>query len=216
MIDDLALPLSDADLDALNEILQQRGDGQGIGLDALHGLLSALAAGPETVAPEEWMPHVVDDGRAFASIAEAERALGLILRLNNTVLQDLERDRYEPILGEIEQDDGSPALTARGWCEGFSLGVDLRAELWEERMRVDGRLLELLGPVIQLSADEGVFETDGDELIPPLTPSEYDRALAALPAAVLAVQRYWREYPPGAAIPDSAPTPRQRGGRWVH
>jgi uncharacterized protein len=216
MNDDLAQPLSDDDLDELNEILQQRGDGHGIGLDALHGLFSALAAGPDSVPPEEWMPHVVDDGRPFASVEQAERALGLILRLNNTVIQDLERDRYEPILGEVENDDGSSALTARGWCEGFSLGVDLRAELWEERMRADGRLLELLGPVIQLSADEGVFQADGEEVLPPLTVAEYDRALEALPDAVVAVQRYWREHPPGAPIPEGMPTPRQRGGRWVH
>ena len=71
-------------------------------------------------------------------------------------------DSYEPILGEVELDDGDTALSAHGWCEGFSRGVDLRARVWESRLGADSQLTELLGPIMALAVEEGVFATDAD------------------------------------------------------
>lgn len=222
---DLERLLDEAEYEELGEVLQERAGENGLLLDALHGLITALAIGPEPVPPDEWMPHVIDDSQPFESIEQAERAIGLILRLYNSVAHDLDELRYEPILGAIETEAGESAFSAQGWCEGFSIGVDLRADTWEARMKEDRELMELLAPILALAGDEGVFETEAAEDPTPLSEAEYEDALNKLPTAVYDVHQYWRDHPPSApftpkspAEPDAPrpPLPRRRGGRWLH
>ncbi len=100
--------------------------------------------------------------------------------------------------------------------------MDLRARLWETRLGADSQLTELLGPIMALAVEEGVFATDAD--FAPLNEQEYDDCLAQLPVAVAAVAHYWRELPPtpeelaGRATAEGGDpsTRRRRGGRWVH
>jgi uncharacterized protein len=224
MSDDLERMLDPEELDALQSILLEREDGEeGLLVDAIQGMLTAIAIGPTPVAPEAWMPLIVDDGRAFASEDDARTAVRLILRLHEGVQRSIQSEDYHPILSEIERDEDDDTdgarLSARGWCEGFSLGVDLCAEAWETRMANDGRLMELLGPVIALAADEDLFEPPEGGPLPALSEGDYEAALMALPDAVVAVARYWREHPAGAGLGTDAPArsvPRRRGGRWVH
>lgn len=212
--------LQDEELDELDQFLRAHAGEDSLLLDGVHGLLSAIAIGPERALPEEWLPEVLHD--AFDDADEGERILELLARLSESIGYELEIDQYEPILGEIELDDGGTTLCAQGWCEGFSRGVDLRARLWEARLGVDSQLTELLSPIMALAVQEGVFETDAD--IEPLTDVEYDECLAQLPGAVGAVAHYWFEAPPTAqelaqrAEPAAAAadTPRKRGGHWVH
>lgn len=217
-------PLDDTELDELHELLLARFEDSELLLDAVHGLLSAVAIGPEPVAPSEWIPLVLEEEKPFDDTEQAEHALRLLLRLYNGVVRDLERLVFEPILGQIETEDGAPALTARGWCEGFALGVDLRGELWEARMQSDPKLLEQLAPIIRLAEDEGVFASDDGEDTPPLSEAEYEDAMNQIGHAVLDTQAYWREHPVGEeeippeqpAGPTSRKIPRWRGGRSLH
>ncbi|HET9190733.1 MAG TPA: YecA family protein, partial [Rudaea sp.] len=164
-------------------------------------------------------PEVLHD--PFDDADEGRRVLELLARLSESIGYELETEQYEPILGEIELDDGGSALSAQGWCEGFSRGVDLRARLWEARLGADSRLTELLSPIMALAVQEGVFQTDAE--IEPLTEAEYDECLAQLPSAIEAVAHYWAEVPPTPAElarraepADSNTTRRTRGGHWLH
>jgi uncharacterized protein len=212
--------LGDAELEELDQFLRAHGGEESLLLDGVHGLLSANAIGPQPAAPEEWLPEILNE--PFANEDEGKRVLELLARLNESVALEIEADEYEPILGEIELDDGNAALSAQGWCEGFSRGVDLRARLWETRLGADSQLTEVLGPIMALAVDEGVFSTDAD--FSPLTEEEYDECLSQLPASVGAVAEYWRESPPTvdeinmpAVDSGDANNPRRRrGGRWVH
>ena len=218
--EDFDEPIEQDDLESLQSILLAREDGSdGLLVDAIQGLLVAIVIGPEAVPVESWMPLIVDDGRAFESEQAAAEAVRLILRLHRTVVAAIEADEFHPILTEVERDDEPARLSARGWCEGFSLGVDLAAEAWESRMAADPRLLELLGPIIALAADEDLFEPPEGGPLPPLSDAEYEAALRELPAAAVAVYRYWAEHPAGVALPSidaPHPVPRRRGGRSVH
>jgi len=212
--------LDDAELEELDLFLRSHAGEDALLLDGVHGLLSAIAIGPERVTPEEWLPEVLHD--PFTDPDEGKHILELIARLNESVALELETDSYEPILGEVELDDGDTALSALGWCEGFSRGVDLRAHLWETRLGADSQLTELLGPIMALAVEEGVFTTDAD--FAPLSETEYDECLAQLPTAVAAVANYWQEHPPtdeelkgrASAVENSPNLRRRRGGRWVH
>ncbi len=209
---------SDGELEELDRFLRARGGDEDLLLDGVHGFLTALAIGPVPAKPEEWLPEILHE--PFADAAEGERVLTLLARLNDAIEPELESGTYEPILGEIETDDGQPAFTARGWCEGFSRGIDLRAPAWEGRLGRDSELMELLGPIIALAIDDGVFESDSE--FAPLDDDDYDECLAQIPRAVGAVAEYWREHPLGDDEVDSpqpaaaTPAPRRRGGRWLH
>src|SRR6185503_962008 len=151
--------LTDDELDELDRYLRahvQEGDDRLL-LDGVHGLLSALAVVPLPVLPDEWLPEVLHE--PFANEREGNRVLELLAKLNDSISAELDVDAYEPILGEIDTETG-PQLSAAGWCEGFSRGIDLRAALWENRLAEDPQLMELLGPVMALAVDEGVLSAD--------------------------------------------------------
>lgn len=215
--------LDDTELDELDRYLRAHTGDDDLLLDGVHGLLSALAVGPLVVLPDEWLPEVLHE--PFADEAEGNRVLALLAKLNDSISAELDVDAYEPILGEVELETG-PTLSAAGWCEGFSRGIDLRANLWEARLAEDPQLMELLGPVMALAVDEGVLRAEAE--FEKLGDDEYDDCLAQVPAVLAAVNHYWEAKPvteaeveamvrqaPGHADAESAP-PRQRAGHWVH
>ncbi|MEW9622968.1 YecA family protein [Rhodanobacter geophilus] len=217
--------LTDNELDELDRYLRahtREGDGRLL-LDGVHGLLSALAVGPLEVLPDEWLPEVLHE--PFADEAEGNRVLALLAQLNDSISAELDVEAYEPILGEIDTETG-PQLSAAGWCEGFSRGIDLRAALWEGRLADDPQLMELLGPVMALAVDDGVLSADAE--FEKLSDEEYDECLSQVPAVLDAVNQYWQAKPVSEAeleamvqrhtepeSGDSAP-PRHRSGHWVH
>ena len=214
--------LNDIELDELDRYLRAHPGEEALLLDGVHGLLSALAVGPLVVLPDEWLPEILHE--PFADAKEGNRVLALLAKLNDSISAELDVEAYEPILGEIELETG-PTLSAAGWCEGFSRGIDLRASLWEGRLSEDPHLMELLGPVMALAVDEGILRAETE--FEKLGEDEYDDCLAQVPAVLAAVNRYWEAKPvtsaeveamvlqlPGDAA--EASPPRQRSGHWVH
>lgn len=214
--------LDDNELDELDMYLRAHAQDSRLLLDGVHGLLSALTVGPMHVLPEEWLPEVLHE--PFTDEDEGNRVLALLAKLNDSISAELDVDAYEPILGEVETETG-PVLSAAGWCEGFSRGIDLRAMLWEKRLADDPPLMELLGPVMALAVDEGILSAEAE--FEKLTDEEYDDCLAQLPAVLIAVNHYWSEHPATEAELDELNQasetkteqplpPRQRSGHWVH
>ncbi len=216
--------LDDNELDELDRYLRAHTGEGDLLLDGVHGLLSALAVGPLLVLPDEWLPEVLHE--PFADEDEGNRVLALLAKLNDSISAELDVEAYEPILGEVELETG-PMLSAAGWCEGFSRGIDLRAALWENRLAEDPQLMELLGPVMALAVDEGILSADTE--FEKLSDDEYDECLSQVPAVLGAVNQYWQAKPateaevetmvlqqrPDKHDDDNAP-PRQRSGHWVH
>ncbi|WP_114241826.1 YecA family protein [Dyella sp. C9] len=214
--------LDDNELEELDQYLRAHvGEGDLL-LDGVHGLLSALAVGPTQVLPDEWLPEVLHE--PFADEAEGNRVLALLAKLNDSISAELDVDAYEPILGEIDTEAG-PVLSAAGWCEGFSRGIDLRAGLWEKRLADDPQLMELLGPVMALAVDEGILNAEAE--FEKLSDEEYDECLTQVPGVLNAVNQYWNAHPVTEAEIEAAvktisteedhtQPPRQRSGHWVH
>ena len=214
--------LDDNELDELDRYLRAHASEDRLLLDGVHGLLSALTVGPLQVLPDEWLPEILHE--PFTDEEEGNRVLALLAKLNDSIIAELEVVAYEPILGEIDTETG-PMLTAAGWCEGFSRGIDLRAGLWEARLADDPQLMELLGPVMALAVDEGVLSADAD--FDKLSDDEYDECLSQVPAVLGAINHYWLERPATEAeveamvasateTEDDSTPPRQRSGHWVH
>ncbi|HEX5354342.1 MAG TPA: YecA family protein [Rhodanobacteraceae bacterium] len=216
--------IDDVELEALDRWLRghARDSDETMLLDGVHGMLTALAIGPDPALPEEWLPEVLH--APFEDPEQGAAVLGLLAKLNESIPAELEGEIYEPVLGEVSPEQAIHSdLSAAGWCEGFSRGIDLRASIWETRLAEDGDLLEMLGPIMALAVDEGVLAADVP--IAKLDDNEYEACLAQIPDAVEAVAHYWRVRPPterertaggGASSSAFGSLPARRGGRWVH
>ena len=216
--------IDDAELEVLDRYLRghARDSDETMLLDGVHGMLTALAIGPDPALPEEWLPEILH--APFEDPEQGAAVLGLLAKLNDSIPAELESDLYEPVLGEVTPEQAVHTdLSAAGWCEGFSRGIDLRASIWEARLAEDGELLEMLSPIMALAVDEGVLAADVP--IAKLDDNEYEACLAQIPEAVEAVAHYWRVRPPterertaggGASSNAFSSAPARRGGRWVH
>ncbi len=214
--------LTRSELEELDTFLRHSAKEGDLLLDGVHGLLTALVIGPDPASPDEWLPEVLHV--PFAEPEQATRVLSLLAKLNDSIGAELDVDAYEPILGEVEDETGT-ALTAAGWCEGFSRGIDLRAGFWEHRLAGDGELIELLSPIMALAVDEGVLT--GETEFEKLSDEEYESCLERLPEVLLSVAQYWHDKAPSeaerrAAAEREPPTadrdapPRHRDGHWLH
>jgi hypothetical protein len=71
----LAEPLTESELDRLDDFLCRVNHGKGMTLEGLDGFLCALICGPELVPSSEYLPHVwggeLIQGRGFDSIEQA-------------------------------------------------------------------------------------------------------------------------------------------------
>lgn len=211
----------DAELDQLDRFLRLQSDDDRLLLDGVHGLLTALAVGPEPALPDEWLPEILHS--PFADAAEGGRILDLLARLNDSIPQEVVSEDYTPILGEIEKPGEDVSVSAAGWLEGFSRGIDLRAPIWESRLAADPELMEVMGPIMALALDDGIFASDAE--FARLSNDDYHACLGQLPGTVAALAHYWRVRPAselerrargGASASDFTHQPRRRGGHWVH
>lgn len=215
--------LDDNELQELDKYLRAHALDGRLLLDGVHGLLSLLAVSPLAVLPDEWLPEILHE--PFEDENEGNRVLALLAKLNDSIIAELEVDAYQPILGEVMLETG-PMLSAAGWCEGFSRGIDLRAGLWEGRLSEDPQLMELLGPVMALAVDEGILSAEAE--FEKLADDDYDECLSQVPMVLQAVNQYWLAKPateeeveamihqlPRGPVEDDGP-PRQRSGHWVH
>ena len=92
--------LSDKEFEELDQfLLSDRCGDEAMTMDALHGYLTAIAAGPEAVGIDEWLPLVwgpdPEDAPVFSSAAEAARVSGLIERVLKEINARIERTRQQ-------------------------------------------------------------------------------------------------------------------------
>ncbi len=99
----------------------------------LEGFLTAVLAGPRLVKPSEWTPWIwdVDGGEVspdFENVEQAQRILGLVMRLYNSVARALlpGAGEFEPLFEDGDAEAGS------NWCSGFLGGTRFEAEAWAD------------------------------------------------------------------------------------
>jgi uncharacterized protein len=186
-------------LDALAAFLESPDLDDGVMmLPELDGFLTAIAAGPEPIEPEEWLPVIWGEtAPQFADDDEAKTILGAIMARLDEIQATVADGRYAPIfwIGE----DGAPM--PQGWAVGFMTGAGLRVDAWRPLLESEDDDY-LVYPIVAFCEDE-----DGKPL---LELSARDRKHLAANApdligqAVLDVADYWQQKnkpPPEGAIP---------------
>lgn len=181
-------PLSDKEFDELDQfLLSDRCADDAMTMDTLHGYLTAVAIGPETIMPEEWLPRIWGSATPdFKSPKEDDRIVNLIMRFMNEILVTFEvapKD-YEPLFVEQEV-DGEMLIDAEAWCWGFCEGMELRPDSWAELYEADEG--ELLYPIELLGADE----IDEEDLPLVEDPRNAHKLAIEVEANVPLIYRFW-------------------------
>jgi uncharacterized protein len=88
-------PLTDEEIKELDQfLLDAEGIEASMDISTLDGFLTAIACGPKTIMPSEWMRWVWDmengeDAPEFTDQAQAQRILGLLMRHMNDIARTL-------------------------------------------------------------------------------------------------------------------------------
>ena len=167
---------------------------------AVHGLFAALASLPDMVPPREWLTLVIGD-EALESKAGAEELVGLVMRLFNDTLSQV--DRADPALCP----DAADADAIRDWCWGYAQGL----EMDDPDRGVDSdEVLECLD-VIEVLAEQlppsEVMPSDADES------AWLSEQRSTLLDRALLVHRSWAQDRVAATPQPSTQKPRPAVGR---
>ncbi len=171
---DLREEVSEAELNALDEFLMSSSrEDRAMDVSTLQGFLTAVAIGPRTVMPSEWMPWVWDmhDGAKsadFATLEEANQVMSLVMRYYNATVRQFMNDpaAFEPAYFLARH------WGAAEWCEGFLLGTQFDQEVWGLLMVSEPRWFT---PFMRLGTEEGMAlikqQRDGERWMNEVVPS---------------------------------------------
>ena len=221
---------NEAELKVLDAVCEQlHGFDSQINYERVDGFLTAVAAGPVPLAPEEWLPALCGDAfaRAFAdppAAAQAERALQqrlkvLAAQLEPSVLMERPDDlRLNPLMVEwteaqreelvkvqgISAEDVQLAQTGAEWADGFLSCVEAFEHQWAPPADEDGAnaLAALLDQISALTIppSDALFADHVKQYWPQGEPSREDLVGEAL-WAVQDIRVVWV---------DNAPKPETR------
>ncbi len=163
-------------------------------LIAVHGMLTAIAAGPEPLQPAQWLGYVFSaDGKMpdLQNQAQAESIVLSIFGMYNDIVAYLESGAFQPYLGPQTGVDGDPDPVAL-WCIGFSKGMHFLQQRWFDPE--EPTLAQLLVPIYYF-IDAEKF----DKIFLGEAPTRDERddlamqMLLQLPLSVVDMYAYWRK-----------------------
>lgn len=184
-------PLSDAELQQLDELLASLPSEAAMNIEGMDGYLTGLWLLPgvlERLGTADWLPLVWGGDGAEAAPFPSQRQ-----RKNTTVLvlrhlQSLacqwrdDVESWEPIFSVAEQGERE-WVDARDWCTGFLQATDLAAQDWDP-LWDDPQIGPLLVPIALLGGegqdDDAAADLDDPEVLDSLSRSVPDAVLALL------------------------------------
>ena len=107
--------IDDIELEVLDRYLRghARDSDETMLLDGVHGMLTALAIGPDPALPEEWLPEILH--APFEDPEQGAAVLGLLAKLNDSIPAELESEVYEPVLGEVAPEQAVSSDLTAAW-----------------------------------------------------------------------------------------------------
>ena len=187
-------PLTAAELDGLDRLLQQLPADAVMTLDGLDGYLTGLLAAPPLWFAAQptaaWLPAVWggdhDGGNEvappFASKRQRKATVVLLLRHLRHLSEQLAHtpEQWEPVFSVAEK-GAQEWVDARDWCAGFLQAVDLQPDAWAA-VWTDAELGPAMAPLLQLGGGLDGAEAPAEELA---DPQAFDPLSRAVPEAVL-------------------------------
>lgn len=131
MIDNfVSQPLTKVDCHYLDHFFKEKQPNElSLDLTKVHGLLTAVISAPTLIKPNEWTAMLLGEEPKFETLFEAEKVMGLIIRLYSQITRQLRGEAPLQLLlwdGQQSQDitTCSEHLLA-SWCEGYLQGTML-------------------------------------------------------------------------------------------
>lgn len=186
-------PLSDEELNDLDELLADLPADSALNIEALDGYLAGLLLTPgrqlADLAGADWLPVIWggdgaegSDGNApFASGKQRKKVIMLALRhLQSIAIAWAERPQaWEPIFSFADgEDEDTEYADAEDWAVGFLMAVDLAPDAWAPLFDTPPTA-ELLAPIAALGGPDGAL-AEG-------TAEARDAASRSIPDAMLAL-----------------------------
>src|SRR5438552_2605554 len=184
-------PLTDAELDRLEEFLKRCKGGKAMNIEELDGFFAALIAGPDVVLPSEYLPEVfggeLSDACKFASFDEVNATLTLLMRHWNDIAHTLGNgDVYAPILFQDEKG----LQRGNDWARGFMRGVGMCHDGWGALL-ADEDHAGCMIPVLML-----YHEHDQDPSLrpQPIGREQREKIFDFMAAGLMGAYRYFRRH----------------------
>jgi uncharacterized protein len=210
---DLNQPLSDTELDLLDDFLLDRvpegiagpeSDEGILDVSELDGFFTAILCGPVLIPPSQWLPVVWGEFEPeWKNEEEFRQILNLMLRHMNTIAGMLMEapDYYEPLFMERVV-KGKLYMIVDEWCYGFMSGVSLAGTAWD----VGGEEMETLLEPIARFVDEAYWDELDD-----LPDEEIEKLQLCIKPSVRKIHAWWltrRENPMPKAAPRTYDVPQ--------
>jgi len=178
-------PLTDEELEALDELLQAVPTEGSMNIEGMDGYLTGLLVGApvfDRLRSADWLPAVWGgdgpDGAPFESNRQRKRATVLVLRHLHSIACQLrdQPDEWQPIFSVAETEEGE-LVDAEDWCIGFLQAVALSPDQWGPIFD-DEELGAALVPIALLGGDDSeLSEADRQGLADPEQRDALSRAV---------------------------------------
>ncbi|MDP3226821.1 MAG: UPF0149 family protein [Acidovorax sp.] len=191
-IDQMMVPLSAEELLELHQFLLDLDVEESMTMDMLDGFLHALAIGPETVMPGQWLPKVWGPGSGGMpptdDVEQANHLLGLVMRYFNGIIFGFEQRPpvVEPCWSTVQYDAPGKFEDAEMWAFGFSEGVKLSQAAWQPLL-TDPQSARWYRPIGLLSDDD--FSPDQAALT--RTPEQRQALAREIKNGLLQIHAFW-------------------------
>ncbi len=186
-------PLSDDELNELDDLLAELPADETMNIEALDGYLAALLLAPKplpSLPGADWLPAIWGGDREpepapFSSGKQRKKAVMLVLRHLHSIATAWTQhpDGWEPIFSQATDEEGQDYTDAEDWSAGFLAAVELAPDDWAPWFE-GGETEEWLAPIVALGSVEGLLTN--------ASLAERDAASRLIPDAMLAMWA-WRQ-----------------------
>jgi uncharacterized protein len=191
-------PLTDAELDELSQFLI--GDDmpeETMDIAMLDGFLTGIVISPNTLSPSRWLAAIWDEGEAnpmaWKSADQMQHIIGLIMRMYNDRVHDLQEDiaEFEPLIYQSEQ-EGETVPILDEWCTGFISAIGLDPDGWAPLIDADSEHEGggLLTPMLLYGTEDGWEQIKQNEGLA----ARHQDFADALGPCVIGIRDYWLPY----------------------
>ena len=191
-VQDMMTPLSEEELDELdNFLLYGVDDDEGMTLEALDGYLHAIAIGPQTIMPSQWLPKVWGEGSTqlppTGDIDQLNHIMALVMRHYNSIISGFQHNHpFTAPHWSIHQYDNGEFEEAEVWAYGFTEGVALQRDAWQPLFdSPEGR--QWYRPIGLLGEDN--FSADQDALT--TTPAQREQLAMQIEDSLVNIHAFW-------------------------